>query len=123
VERAWARCAVDRQVLTVGFNRRFAPLALRLRLLTKAVTEPKCIVYTISAGRIPASHWTQQAEVGGGRIVGEACHFIDFLRWLTDSPIVGWQVAAVSGPERAREDCASLTFSFADGSIGSVHYF
>jgi threonine dehydrogenase-like Zn-dependent dehydrogenase len=71
----------------VGFNRRFAPLAVRMKGLLERRTQPLSLVYTVNAGAIPADHWTQNPTVGGGRIIGEGCHFIDFLRYLVACPI------------------------------------
>jgi predicted dehydrogenase len=110
-------------VLTVGFNRRFAPLAIEMKRLVDAKQGPKCAIYTVSAGSVPAEHWTQRPDVGGGRIIGEACHFIDFLRWLLASPIDRWQVQAVTERGSPRDDHASIALAFSDGSIATVHYF
>ena len=110
-------------VLTVGFNRRYAPLALRMKRLLDAVSGPKCVVYTVNAGSIPLGHWTQDSDVGGGRIVGEACHFIDLIRWLIGAPILRWNAMAAEQNGLPVDDCATITLSFADGSLGTVHYF
>jgi predicted dehydrogenase len=75
---------------------------------------------TVNAGAIPASHWTQDPVVGGGRLIGEACHFIDLLRFLCGAPIVQAEVAAM---DDATLDTFTLTLNFADGSLGTVHYF
>ncbi|MCB1637061.1 MAG: Gfo/Idh/MocA family oxidoreductase, partial [Xanthomonadales bacterium] len=75
------------QVLMVGFNRRFAPQVRRMKTLLAQVAEPACFVFTVNAGAIPAEHWTQDRQVGGGRIVGEGCHFVDLLRHLAGSPV------------------------------------
>ncbi|MBW8811339.1 MAG: Gfo/Idh/MocA family oxidoreductase, partial [Lysobacter sp.] len=82
-------------VLMVGFNRRFAPQVRKMHALLAGVREPKAFVMTINAGAIPADHWTQDPQLGGGRLIGEACHFVDLLRFLADSPIVGHQLTAV----------------------------
>ena len=68
--------------LMVGFNRRFAPQVAKIHSLLQGVAEPKAFVMTVNAGAIPSEHWTQDRKVGGGRILGEACHFIDLLRFL-----------------------------------------
>jgi predicted dehydrogenase/threonine dehydrogenase-like Zn-dependent dehydrogenase len=110
-------------LLMVGFNRRFAPMVVRMKALLAGATGPKAMVMTVNAGAIPTSHWTQDPDVGGGRLVGEACHFIDLLRHLAGSPVVGMDVAAIAqagGP--ARSDVATITLRFADGSIGTVNY-
>ena len=111
-------------LIMVGFNRRFAPQVQKMKALLEGVRELKAFVMTVNAGAIPAEHWTQDPAVGGGRIIGEACHFIDLLRFLTDSPISGFQAVSldkVPGVAVA-EDKASITLRFADGSIGTIHY-
>jgi predicted dehydrogenase/threonine dehydrogenase-like Zn-dependent dehydrogenase len=111
------------KVLMVGFNRRFAPMVVKMKSLLAPMTEPKVFVMTVNAGAIPSDHWTQDADVGGGRLVGEACHFIDLLRHLAGTPVVSQTVTAINlagGP--ARSDIATINLTFADGSIGTVHY-
>ena len=108
------------RLLMVGFNRRFAPNVLKLKALLAGVAGPKTFVITVNAGAIPAEHWTQDLETGGGRILGEACHFIDLLRHLADSQIKAW---SRSDMNVATRDTATLTLEFVDGSIGTVHYF
>lgn len=107
-------------MLMVGFNRRFAPQVQKIKSLLLAVSGPKSFVMTVNAGSIPMDHWTQDLEIGGGRIIGEACHFIDLLRFLSGSPITGWQAL---GMDCATKDTTSLQLQFADGSIGTIHYF
>ena len=107
-------------MVMVGFNRRFAPQVQKIKALLAGVTGPKSFVMTVNAGSIPAGHWTQDPAVGGGRVIGEACHFIDLLRFLAGSPIVSHGSAAM-GSRSA--DTVSLQLSFRDGSIGTVHYF
>jgi predicted dehydrogenase/threonine dehydrogenase-like Zn-dependent dehydrogenase len=107
-------------LVMVGFNRRFAPQVQRIKTLLTGVSGPKSFVMTVNAGAIPSDHWTQDREVGGGRIVGEACHFIDLLRFLAGSPIVSHSRLAM---DSANGDTVSLQLGFADGSIGTVHYF
>jgi predicted dehydrogenase len=106
-------------LLMVGFNRRFAPQVQKIRQLLAAASERRAFVMTVNAGAIPASHWTQDSDVGGGRIVGEACHFIDLLRFLADSPIADAQVTRMAS---ATSDTVSINLAFANGSIGTVHY-
>ncbi len=107
-------------MVMVGFNRRFATQVQKVKSLLKGVTGPKSFIMTVNAGAIPAEHWTQDREVGGGRIVGEACHFIDLLRFLAGSAITGHRVSVMDTRTR---DTVSIELSFADGSIGTVHYF
>ncbi len=107
----------------VGFNRRFAPHVIKMKSLLAGVNEPKAIIVTVNAGSVPADHWTQNAHVGGGRIAGEACHFVDLVRFLVGTPVTS--VQAVRAPGRNEPATYSTTFSmtFADGSIATVHYF
>ena len=106
-------------LLMVGFNRRFAPQVLKIRELLGGVAGPKTFVMTVNAGAIPAEHWTQDRAVGGGRIVGEACHFVDLLRCLAGAPITAWQRLDM---DAASGDTVSLSLRFADGSLGTVLY-
>ena len=108
----------------VGFNRRFAPQVKKIKVLLEGAKGPKAFVMTVNAGAIPPEHWTQDVAAGGGRIVGEACHFIDLLRFLAGAPIVSAKVSALGGTSGSRTpaDKVSFTLSFADGSLGTVHY-
>ena len=108
-------------LLMVGFNRRFAPQVQKMKALLAGVGEPKSFVMTVNAGSIPAEHWIQNPEVGGGRIIGEGCHFIDLLRFLAGAPIVSVQVTAL-GAQGMLADKVSFSLCFADGSMGTVHY-
>ena len=109
-------------LLTVGFNRRFAPLAQQLQSQVSSLNEPKYIHYRINAGPIPLNHWTQDPEIGGGRIIGEACHFIDFITFLVGAPPSSVIAHALPDQGKYREDNLSMTFTFPDGSIGVVDY-
>lgn len=109
-----------RCVLMVGFNRRFAPQVQKIKSLLNVVKEPKAFVMTVNAGAIPPNHWTQDRTVGGGRIIGEACHFIDLLRFLAGAPIVRCRS---NGMDSLSGDTLNIDLKFTDGSIGTVHYF
>jgi predicted dehydrogenase/threonine dehydrogenase-like Zn-dependent dehydrogenase len=111
-------------ILMVGFNRRFAPQVQRMQTLLGQVREPKALVMTVNAGAVPEGHWTQDPKVGGGRIIGEACHFIDLMRCLVGAAIVEVQAVSMGcAPGLARiNDRVSFNLTFADGSIGTVHY-
>lgn len=112
------------QQLMLGFNRRFAPHVVKIRQLLASVGEPKSFVMTVNAGAIPADHWTQDKTIGGGRIVGEGCHFIDLLRYLAGAPIVAHDAVAL-GRHPALDvtgDKVVLVLRFADGSVGTIHY-
>jgi len=113
------------RVLMVGFNRRFAPHITKMKSLLDGVAEPKTFIMTINAGAIPLEHWTQDPVEGGGRIVGEGCHFVDLVRYLAGSPITSFHAAAVGRVPGVlvRDDKATITLTFADGSLATIHYF
>jgi predicted dehydrogenase/threonine dehydrogenase-like Zn-dependent dehydrogenase len=110
--------------LMVGFNRRFSPQVQKMKTLLAPVKEPKSFIMTMNAGAIPANHWTQDNAVGGGRIIGEACHFIDLMRFLAGSPIVSVQARRMGDAPGVTitEDKASITLGFEDGSFGTILY-
>jgi predicted dehydrogenase/threonine dehydrogenase-like Zn-dependent dehydrogenase len=113
-----------RRVLAVGFNRRYAPHARKMAQLLGQVAEPKSLILTVNAGYLPNDHWLHDPRVGGGRIVGEACHFIDLVRFLCGSPITRVQATTMQA-NAAREfpnDKVAITLQCADGSIGTIHY-
>ncbi len=105
-------------LLMVGFNRRFAPHIVKIKQLLESLAEPKAFAMTVNAGAIPPGHWILDAKVGGGRIIGEGCHFIDLLRHLAGAAITGWRATRVAG----RADQAVITLEFAEGSVGTLHY-
>jgi predicted dehydrogenase/threonine dehydrogenase-like Zn-dependent dehydrogenase len=126
VEAAYALAHLPGQgpQLMVGFNRRFSPQVQKMRRLLDPVKVPKSFIMTMNAGAIPVNHWTQDKDVGGGRIVGEACHFIDLMRFLAGSPIVSFQARRMGGAPGVdiTEDKASITLGFEDGSFGTIMY-
>lgn len=104
------------QVLMVGFNRRFAPQVLQIKRMLSTLFEPRHFIMTVNAGRIDPGHWTRDPAVGGGRVVGEGCHFVDLIRYLAGSSI-----------SRSRADAgghgqAILNLEMDDGSTGTIHY-
>ena len=111
-------------LVMVGFNRRFAPQVQKMKSLLLGVKDPKAFVMTVNAGAIPREHWTQDPVVGGGRIVGEACHFIDLLSFLAGSAIIGFHAISIDNLSSTvvTEDKASIAMRFEDGSIGAIHY-
>lgn len=113
-----------KQHLMVGFNRRFAPLVQQMKQLLSSSKQPKSFIMTMNAGEIPADHWTQDAAVGGGRIIGEACHYIDLMRFLAGSEITGFTATKMGDVPGVAitEDKASITLTFADGSFGTILY-
>lgn len=110
--------------LMVGFNRRFAPHIVKMRTLLQIQKKPKTIIITVNAGKIPRNHWTQDKKVGGGRIIGEGCHFIDLMRYLVGHPIVSYNAMMIgeSCEKDVREDKATINLTFSDGSFGAIHY-
>jgi predicted dehydrogenase len=112
----------SQSLLTVGFNRRFSPLAQSLSSFLLHRNEPLHAHYRINAGYIPASHWTQDPSIGGGRIIGEACHFIDLITYLVGAAPTSVHAHALSDNGKYSEDNVSMTFAFPDGSIGMVDY-
>jgi predicted dehydrogenase len=118
IEEIYARS--DGRHLMVGFNRRFAPYAVDLK--NRLGPGPMSMLYRINAGSIPKDSWIQDMQLGGGRIVGEACHFIDSLTWLCGS--LPRCVHAVALPDpHGLNDTVSINLEFANGSIGSINYF
>ncbi|BBB28713.1 bi-domain-containing oxidoreductase [Neptunomonas japonica] len=110
--------------LMVGFNRRFSPQIQKMKALLEPIKEPKSFIMTMNAGRIPSEHWTQDNLIGGGRIIGEACHFVDLMRFLAGSKIVSVQARRMGQVEGIDivEDKAAIILGFADGSFGTIHY-
>ena len=115
--------ASSSKLLMVGFNRRFAPHAQRLKAFLDENEAPMVMHYRVNAGVLPATHWLHDPEQGGGRIIGEACHFIDLLTYLCGSLPVSVFSAGLPSVGDFIEDNVSLTLSFRDGSIGTVSYF
>jgi predicted dehydrogenase/threonine dehydrogenase-like Zn-dependent dehydrogenase len=105
--------------LMIGFNRRFSSLSLKMKSLLEGLRSPMAINISVNAGFIPSNHWTQNEDAGGGRIVGEACHFIDYARFLVGSPIVHWNVLYMEGGS----DTATIQLKFSNGSLANINYF
>jgi len=110
--------------LMVGFNRRYAPHIVKMKKLLKIHKSPKSIIITINAGSIPSEHWVQNSMIGGGRIIGEGCHFIDLIRYLIGHKITCFTATSLGNAPgvEVREDKATITLSFEDGSFGTIHY-
>lgn len=123
IESTYRACLSEqsnKSILMVGFNRRFAPQIKKMKQLLSGVTGPKAFVMTVNAGGIHADHWTQDSKTGGGRIIGEVCHFIDLLRFLAGAKITSWQRLSMN---TAIRDTVSIQLGFSDGSVGTIHYF
>jgi predicted dehydrogenase len=95
-----------------------------MKALLHEVKEPKAFIMTMNAGAISADHWTHDRRIGGGRIIGEACHFIDLMRYLADSEIVSVDAKCMGKNNylTVTEDKAVITLGFYDGSFGTIHY-
>lgn len=117
-----AKAQSPKSLLMVGFNRRFAPLALRMKHFLQSVHEPLALHYRVNAGFIARDHWMNDPEQGGGRILGEACHFIDFLCFLTGVRPVEVQTRDVSNSGQYAGDNVIISISFEDGSQGTITY-
>jgi predicted dehydrogenase len=108
-------------LVMVGYNRRFAPMAQELKRFFSDAREPLAVHYRINAGSIPGSHWVHDPDVGGGRIIGEVCHFVDFLIFATGSLPVS--VFARTLPSAGNPpDSVSVTIGFANGAVGTITY-
>jgi predicted dehydrogenase/threonine dehydrogenase-like Zn-dependent dehydrogenase len=110
--------------LLVGFNRRFSPYVVKMKHLLESRLSPLSMIMTVNAGQIPADHWTQDPKRGGGRIIGEGCHFIDLLMFLVGKPILSvFAMKLGTSADQIAEDKMSIQLMFTDGSIGTIHYF
>ena len=109
--------------IMVGFNRRFSPHTVNMKQLLAGRTDPLCMAMTVNAGHIPPEHWIHDPTRGGGRIIGEACHFVDLMVHLAESPVKTVAATMMGGTVGLREDKMSLTLGFEDGSVGTVSYF
>jgi predicted dehydrogenase/threonine dehydrogenase-like Zn-dependent dehydrogenase len=116
---------VSKTMVMVGYNRRFSPHIQKIKSLLDVKASPKTFIMTMNAGEIPKEHWTQDAEVGGGRIIGEACHYIDLMRFLAGSKIKTFNAVKMGENDfvKITEDKALISLTFEDGSMGSIHYF
>jgi predicted dehydrogenase/threonine dehydrogenase-like Zn-dependent dehydrogenase len=119
---AQALAAPGAPLFMVGFNRRFASLSARLADSLKGRSEPLMAHYRVNAGYLPPQHWLHDEVLGGGRIIGEACHFIDYLAFLVGQAPSSVTAVALPDGGRYHEDNAVLTFDFPDGSVGTVTY-
>ena len=120
IRDAYEKAGAQAPVLMVGYNRRFSPLAIRMKKL--AGNGNMAMTYRINAGAIPRESWIQDAEAGGGRIIGEVCHFVDFLMFMSGSLPVSVYAVAMDEPE-GLNDVVAVTLKFENGSIGTICYF
>ena len=125
IDKIEASQKVANTMVMVGYNRRFSPHIQKIKSLLDAKPSPKTFIMTMNAGEIPKEHWTQDAEIGGGRIIGEACHYIDLMRFLARSKIKSFNAVKMGENDfvEVTEDKALISLTFEDGSMGSIHYF
>ncbi len=109
-------------LLTVGYNRRFAPLSVLLREFLSGRKEPLVASYRVNAGYLPLNHWLHDPQQGGGRIIGEACHFIDFITYLVGQVPVSISVLGLPDAGRYQEDNVVISLKYRDGSLGTLSY-
>ena len=107
--------------LTVGFNRRFSPYAVKLKQMCGQ--GPKNIVATMNAGFIPPEMWVHDLEIGGGRIIGEACHFIDLCSYIAGSRVISVCMNALGETPEENTDNASILLKYENGSNAVINYF
>ncbi len=108
--------------LMVGFNRRFSPMVTKIKELLRSSTSPKSFIYTVNAGFLPEDHWINNENVGGGRLISEACHFVDLICHVSGSRIKKIDLSSLDN-NNIRPETFSLQMTLEDGSIGTVHYF
>jgi predicted dehydrogenase len=106
----------------IGFNRRFAPMTARMKSFLAPISEPLALHYRINAGHLPPDHWVNDRELGGGRIVGEVCHFVDLLMFLAASPIAEVEARPIGGSNRYSGDNVLVSLRFRNGSEGTISY-
>ena len=111
-----------RRLLMVGFNRRFAPLAVRMKSFLQEAGEPLALHYRVNAGFLAADHWLNDPLQGGGRILGEVCHFVDFLCFLAAASPVEVETCSLSNSGKYSNDNVVCSLRFADGSQGTISY-
>lgn len=111
------------KTITVGFNRRFAPLAQKMKSLLGKSDTPINVIATMNAGAIPPSVWVHDMEIGGGRIIGEACHYIDLCSYLTGSKVISVCMNAMGTNPEENTDNASILLKYENGSNAVINYF
>jgi predicted dehydrogenase/threonine dehydrogenase-like Zn-dependent dehydrogenase len=110
------------RLLFVGFNRRFSSLSQKLRQFVEPAAGNLVMHYRVNAGSLPAAHWLHDAQEGGGRIIGEGCHFIDYLTFLADALPIRVRATGLAGEGGEKEDNIVIVIEFEDGSVGTISY-
>lgn len=109
------------KTLTVGFNRRFSPHSIKVKSLID--NSPMNVIATMNAGAIPANSWIHDMNIGGGRIIGEACHFIDLITFFTGCKVVSVCMNTMGINPNENTDTATILLKFENGSTGTINYF
>jgi len=122
IVRTYHGLAVGRPLIMVGFNRRFAPLATRMKSFLRQIQEPLALHYRVNAGFVPATHWIHDPTQGGGRILGEVCHFVDFLSFLVGASPATVEARGLTNPGKYSDDNVIISLQFYDGSQGTITY-
>ena len=113
----------NNKTLTVGFNRRFSPFVQDIKKKMGGLNLSINVVITVNAGEIPANHWTQDMNIGGGRIIGEACHFIDLITYISGSLVESVVMNSMGENPQKNTDNASILLKYQNGSTGVINYF
>jgi polar amino acid transport system substrate-binding protein len=125
VASTYSKLKIQNSKLLIGFNRRFSPLIVKTKEFFGEPNQPKLIFYRVNAGAVKASDWTQDPEIGGGRIIGEVCHFIDTAAYLTGDALPKSVVAKSLSSGRSdvtNNDNVSITIEYEDGTIATILY-
>lgn len=109
-------------ILMVGFNRRFSSMVQKTRDLFQKIGGPVAINYRVNAGKLPADHWIHNKEIGGGRIIGEVCHFVDLVTFLASSKIKSLSANALNNAD-SKNDTLIISMRFENGSVANISYF
>ncbi len=109
-------------LLMIGYNRRFSKYIKKIKDYLLKSNSKKAFIYTVNSGKIDKDHWINDINIGGGRLIGEACHFVDLLRFLSGSKIKSLNISYLENFQSLK-DSFTIDISFDDGSIGTVHYF
>jgi predicted dehydrogenase/threonine dehydrogenase-like Zn-dependent dehydrogenase len=124
IVRTYSEANVESKLLLmVGFNRRFAPIAVQMEEFLREIEEPLALNCRVNAGYVPPDHWVNDPEQGGGRLRGEVCHFVDFLSFLAGAPPVEVHTRALANSGQYSDDNVILSLRFANGSQGTISYF
>jgi predicted dehydrogenase len=108
--------------LMVGFNRRYSPLASRLRQRLDQITEPLAVACRVNAGPVPSESWVHDRREGGGRVIGEVCHFVDLIQYLTGALPVGVYATGLNVPGYGADENVVVTLHMDNGSVGTISY-